>query len=184
VLFQCLTTLWVKSFLTSNLNLPSFSHSFLSSHYQIVKKSVPLLLVSSFQVLKGHNDVSLEPFLLQANQANSLNLSSQESYSSPLITLVALLWTRSKSSMSFLYWGSQAWMQCSRWGLVRAEGGQSSPSPCWSPLFCCIPGYCWPSRLREHTAGPACPAFSPSEPPSPFPQDSSQLDLLPVCTLI
>ena len=55
------------------------------------------------------------------NKPSSLNLSSEERRSSPLIILVALLWTRSKSSTSFLYWGPQAWMQCSRWGLTRAE---------------------------------------------------------------
>ena len=36
---------------------------------------------------------------------SSLNLSSQESCSSPLIVFVALLWTHSKSSMFVLYWG-------------------------------------------------------------------------------
>ena len=34
---------------------------------------------------------------------------------------VALLWTRSKTSMSFLCWGLQNWMQYSRWGLTGAE---------------------------------------------------------------
>ena len=53
------------------------------------------------------------------NKRSSLKLSSQERCSSPLIILVALLWTRSKSSMSFLYWGPQAWTQYSRWGLSR-----------------------------------------------------------------
>ena len=35
--------------------------------------------------------------------------------------LSALLWTRSKSSTSFLYWGPQAWTQHYRWGLSRAK---------------------------------------------------------------
>ena len=37
-----------------------------------------------------------------------LSLFSLERCSSPVIILVALLWTHSKSSMSFLYWGPQA----------------------------------------------------------------------------
>ncbi|KAK4827585.1 hypothetical protein QYF61_019487, partial [Mycteria americana] len=45
---------------------------------------------------------------------NSLSLSSQERCSIPLIIFVALLWTHSKRSMSFLYWGPNSWMQLSR----------------------------------------------------------------------
>ena len=41
--------------------------------------------------------------------------------------LVALLWTRSKSSMSFLYWGPQAWMQYSTWGLTSRHNHLSLP---------------------------------------------------------
>lgn len=64
-LFQCLTTLWVKSFLLiSNLNLPSFSLQpfplvlSLSDH---AEKSVSLLLISSPRVLEGLNEASPEP---------------------------------------------------------------------------------------------------------------------------
>ena len=39
----------------------------------------------------------------------------------PLIILVALRWTLSSSSSSFLKWGAQHWTQYSRWGLARAE---------------------------------------------------------------
>ena len=40
------------------------------------------------------------------NKPKSFSLSSQERCSSPLIILMALLWTHSSSSTSFLYWGS------------------------------------------------------------------------------
>ena len=51
------------------------------------------------------------------NKPSSLNISSQERCSSPLTILVALLWTRSKSSMSFLCWGLQAAWLCYSSGL-------------------------------------------------------------------
>ena len=55
------------------------------------------------------------------NNANSLSLSAEESRCSPLTIFVALLWTRSNSSMSFLGWGPQSWTQYCRWGVRRAE---------------------------------------------------------------
>jgi len=36
------------------------------------KQLFPLLFISSFKVLEGHNEVSPEPFLLQAKQAQFL----------------------------------------------------------------------------------------------------------------
>jgi len=80
-----------------------------------------------------------------------------------LIILVALLWTRSKSSESFLYWRPQAWIQYSKWSLT-SRGGQSP----------------WLSMLQAHTAG-SCPASCPPGPRSPPPQGCSQRVLLPVC---
>ena len=68
------------------------------------------------------------------NKPSSLSLSSQERCSSPLIILVALLWTCYKSSTSFLCWGPQVWTQCCRWDLTRegkSRWGQSSP--CYHP---------------------------------------------------
>jgi len=50
------------------------------------------------------------------NKPSSLSLSS-----SPLIILVALCWTLSSSSSSFLNWGAQNWTEYSRWGLTRAD---------------------------------------------------------------
>ena len=58
-LFQCVTTLWVKNFLLiCILNLLCLS-----------LKPFPLLFICSLQVLEGHNEVSLDPSLLQAKQA-------------------------------------------------------------------------------------------------------------------
>ncbi|KAK4818178.1 hypothetical protein QYF61_007620 [Mycteria americana] len=59
------------------------------------------------------NVMGLGPAIRQyhmPNNPNSLSLSSQERCSSPRIIFVALLWTRSNQSMSFLYWGRQNWM--------------------------------------------------------------------------
>lgn len=52
---------------------------------------------------------------------SSFRLSSQKRCSSPWIILVALLWTLSKSSTSFLYWGLQTQMQYSSWSLTWRE---------------------------------------------------------------
>ena len=76
---------------------------------RLCKKLVSLLSISSPQVLEGHNEVSPEPSLLQSEQLSNSFI------------FVVLLWTRSKSSTSFLCWGPQTWMQFCRWGLMRAE---------------------------------------------------------------
>ena len=70
---QCITTLWVKNFLLiSNLNLPLCQLKTIPPypitthpHMQLF----PLLFIRSVQVLEGHNEVSPEPSLLQAKQA-------------------------------------------------------------------------------------------------------------------
>jgi len=62
------------------------------------------------------------------NNPNSRSLSSQERCSIPLITSVALLWTRSNRSVSFFYWVPQSWTPYSRWGLTRAEQRNRIPS--------------------------------------------------------
>ena len=82
------------------------------------KQPFPFLFIRSLQVLEGHNEVSPQPSLFQAKQAQFPQLFL---IGDPLIILVALLWIRSKSSMSFLYWGPKAWMQYSRWDLTGAE---------------------------------------------------------------
>lgn len=51
---------------------------------------------------------------------SSLKLSSEERFSSPLIILLALLWTQYNSLTSFLCW-PQIWMLYSRWDLTKAQ---------------------------------------------------------------
>ncbi|PKU44118.1 hypothetical protein llap_5595 [Limosa lapponica baueri] len=72
-------------------------------------------------MLKGPNKVSSKPALLQADQPQLYQPVFIEEVFQPLIIFMALLWTCSSRSMSFLYWGHQSWMQCSRRGLTKAE---------------------------------------------------------------
>ncbi|KAK4827084.1 hypothetical protein QYF61_014186 [Mycteria americana] len=81
-LFQCLTTLILKNFfLVSSLNLPPFR---------------PPLSTERLQCLPGSLLFS------KLSNSNSLSLSSWERCSIPLIIFVALLWTCSNRSVSFL----------------------------------------------------------------------------------
>jgi len=70
---QCITTLCVKNFLLiSNLNLPCLSlkpFPLVLSLFNLINSHSPLLFICSLQVLEGHNEVSPEPSLLQAKQA-------------------------------------------------------------------------------------------------------------------
>ena len=66
------SNLWIKnSFLTCNLN-SSFLYFKVfppcSITIRLSEKSLPFLLISSTQLLEGHNEVSLEPSLLQAKE--------------------------------------------------------------------------------------------------------------------
>ena len=65
-------------------------------------------------------------FLFKLNKLNSLNLPSWGRCFSPLIIFVALLWASSNSSVSFLYWRSQAWTQYSRWNRAEQKGTVTS----------------------------------------------------------
>ena len=124
-LFQCVTTLGVKSYLLiSNLNLPCPSlkpFPLVLSLSTLVNSLSTSCLYAPFKYWKATMRSPQILLLSKQNKPSSLSLSSQERCSSPQIISVALLWTRSKSSTSFLYWGLQAWMQYSRWGLTRAE---------------------------------------------------------------
>jgi len=62
------------------------------------------------------------------DKPSSFSVSSQERCSSLLIIFMALLWTLSKSSTSFLCWGSQTQMQYSRWVHMKAEYRWTIPS--------------------------------------------------------
>ena len=59
--------------------------------------------------------------LSRLKSPSSLSLTSKGRCSSSLIIFEALLWTHSNSSMSFLCWGPQNWMQYSRWVPMGAE---------------------------------------------------------------
>jgi len=110
-----------------------------------------------------------------------LNLSSQENCSSPLIIFVALLWICSNSSASSYAGGPRPGHSTPDGASQeQSRGKQFCLSPCWMHLFCCSPGYCWPSGLQKHTAG-SCPASHPPQAPHPSPQHCSQWVLLPVC---
>ena len=99
------------------------------------KKSLPSFPAGPIQVLEGHYKVSSEPSLLQTQLAQPVL--SQGRYSSPLIIIMALLWTFSKSSPSFLCCGPQAWALYSRWCLMKAEqrGTITSLSMLAAPLL-------------------------------------------------
>ena len=77
--------------------------------------------------------------LLKLNKASFLSLSSQERCSKPLTIFVALLWTCSNNSTSFLYWGPQTWtqMDLAPDGASQEQnrGAQSSLMPCCYPSF-------------------------------------------------
>jgi len=111
-LFQCVTTLWVKNFLLgSNLNLPCLSlkpFPLVPSLSTLVNSYSPSCLYATFKYWKATMRCPLSLLFSKLNKPSSLNLSSYETCSSPLIILVALFWTRSKSFTSFLYWGLQA----------------------------------------------------------------------------
>jgi len=74
--------------------------------------------------------VPSQPSLLQLNKPSSLSLSSQDRYSSPLTIIVALRWTLSSSSSSFLNWGAQ---NCTPDGasLGQSRGRGKPPLTCW-----------------------------------------------------
>ena len=72
------------------------------------RRSLPIFPVGPLSVLEGCSKVSPEPSLLQAKQPQlSEPVLIGEVFQPPII-LVALLWTRSNSSMSFFCWGPQS----------------------------------------------------------------------------
>ena len=81
-----------------------------------------MLLFISFKYCKATIRTPCNLYF-RMNKPSFLSLFSYERCSSPLTILVVLLWTHSKSSASFLCWGSQAWMHYFRYGLTREERG-------------------------------------------------------------
>ena len=96
--FQCLTTLTVKNFLISSLNLPS---SPLPVTVHPYKKFLPSFPVGPPQVLEGHYRDSRWSLLFSMLQSSSsFSLCLWRRCFSPLINFVDLLWTHCNSSTS------------------------------------------------------------------------------------
>lgn len=75
---------------------------------------------------------------------------------------MALLWTESKSSTSFLYQVPDTWMQH-----PREDRGAESPSPpCWSHCFGWSPGHGCHSGLWVHISSPCLSLLSTNTPKS------------------
>ena len=101
--------------------------------------------------------------------------------SSPWIILVALLWTHSNISMSFLSWGPQGWTQTQS-GVSQEQSREREPPrlTCWPCFFWWSPGYGCLSRVQVHIAR-SCWASRQPVCSSPSPQGCSQSILHPAC---
>ncbi|KAK4821027.1 hypothetical protein QYF61_012113 [Mycteria americana] len=75
------------------------------------KESLSSLLGGPFRYCKAARRCPHSLLFRRLNNPSSPSLSSQERCSSPLIIFMALLWTCSNRSMSFLCWGPQSWTQ-------------------------------------------------------------------------
>lgn len=95
----------------------------------LYKKSILSFPVDPLNVGKATVKFSQNLLFSRLKNTSSLKLSSQGRRSSPLVIFVALLWTWSNNSISFLCGRSQNWTQCSRWGLRRVEGQNQLPWP-------------------------------------------------------
>ena len=121
------------------------------------KKSVSLLFVISPQVLKSHNEVCPQPYLLQNEQANLPQTffitEVLQPYKCPAIWTA--LWLPSGLTPAA---PSPSWAENRGAGRDNPNGTyrghrggrQSLPPPCWLLLFWCNPGYIWPSGLLAH----------------------------------
>jgi len=110
-------------FLISNQNLPSFGLNLLSlflSLHAFAKSPSPPCFPGPFRCWKAAVSFPQSLLFSRLNSPNSLCLSSQESYSSPLTVFVALLWTCSNRFISFLCCRPQSWMLYSRWALTQS----------------------------------------------------------------
>lgn len=123
----------------------------------LCKKSLSFLSPSFLSPLEGCCNVSPEP----GSQPQPSACLHRRGASSPFIIFVALLWTYSNRSMSFLCWGPQNWVQHSRWGLTRAEQRDSIPSfPLLAVLLLMQPRMQLASGLQVHNAS-SFPGFCP-----------------------
>lgn len=87
----------------------------------------------SCQVFMHVDKISLSLPCSRLSNPSSLSLSSCDRCSKPLITLVALCWTRCSVSMSPLYWGAQHWTQ--HWPCLLQGHVASSWSICCPPAL-------------------------------------------------
>jgi len=146
--------------------------------------SVPFLLESSLQVLEYLNNVPQRVICSSSWICPALSIFLHSRNSSTLIIFVALLWTPSRSSTSFLSCGPQAWTQHFRWGLKKAgELRAIISSSCCPSFFWCSPEYCWASGLQVHTDG-SFPDSHSSGLPSPSLQGCFQRVPVSACTHI
>jgi len=83
------------------------------------KEAGSVLFAASFQLFTLIRS-SLNLLFPRLDSPSSINLSSQESCSSPLNIFMAFHWTLSSMFMSLLCWGGQNWTQHSRSGLIGA----------------------------------------------------------------
>lgn len=132
-LSQCLITLRVKKFFLclSGISLFSVGAPYLSSFYWAL-----LRRVWSISILCSQTLIRLLPSLLfsRLHKPNFQPFLPVEILQS-LAFFMALYWTWSSMSASFLYWGCQNWTQHSSHvseGLSREE--EPLPLPCW-PYF-------------------------------------------------
>ena len=93
------------------------------------------MFIISLKVLKGHSVNSHQSLLFtRLNNPNSLNLSSNERCSSPLMIFVVFLWTHSSSSSPFLSRGPQTCIQLGP-HKGKVEGNNHLSFPLATPLL-------------------------------------------------
>jgi len=113
------------------------------------KKRLSVFLISPLYILKGHNKVTLEPSLLQAEQPQ---------LSQPFFTGEAFqpsdhfLWPSSGSAVTSPCPSCTGDPRAGRRtpggvSLQQSRGAESPPLPCWPQFVLCSPGYRWPSGL-------------------------------------
>lgn len=123
-LFHCFLIPKVKFFLIfrwTHLCLSLFPLHFVLSVVTTEKSLAPLSWHLPWKHLCALLRSPLSFLFSRLDKPSSLSLSSQKRFSSALPMFIALHWTLSSNSLSFLNWGAQNWVRYSRHGLIRAE---------------------------------------------------------------
>ncbi|XP_063182760.1 phospholipase ABHD3 isoform X5 [Chroicocephalus ridibundus] len=122
------------NWLLFNYYLTTCLQSSISRHRQMLEKlfDMDLVMKAPFRYWKAALRSPRSLLFSRLNIPNSLSLSSQERCSSPLIILVALLWTHSNRSMSFSCRGLQSWTQYSSY---TSRNCQTKCQRCFGPDF-------------------------------------------------